>query len=112
MLSNHFVMVLLIEEILHQLVGSSLSKYSQGFIHPRWCRISSIKSIVFCLAFFGNHMDHLTLQVSETDGRRCPHRSLFFNRLWWSRVVISAKPHGSELMMVIRSISVHKGAVM
>ncbi len=31
------------EEILHQLIGS-LSHYFQGFIHPRWCRISSINS--------------------------------------------------------------------
>ena len=28
-------------EILHQLIGS-LSHYLQGFIHPRWCRISSM----------------------------------------------------------------------
>ena len=33
--------ILLMEEILHQLI-SSLSHYLQGFIHPRWCRISSI----------------------------------------------------------------------
>ena len=31
------------EGILHQLIGS-LSHYLQGFIHPRWCRISSINS--------------------------------------------------------------------
>ena len=31
------------EEILHQLI-SSLSGYLQGFMHPRWCRISSINS--------------------------------------------------------------------
>ena len=30
---------LLMAEILHQLIGS-LSRYLQGFIHPRWCRIS------------------------------------------------------------------------
>ena len=39
--------ILLIEEILHLLIGS-LSHYLQGFIHPRvrprWCRISSINS--------------------------------------------------------------------
>ena len=29
------VLVLLMEEILHQLIGS-LSHYLQGFIHPRW----------------------------------------------------------------------------
>ena len=32
------------EEILHQLIGS-LSQYLQDFLHPRWCRISSINSI-------------------------------------------------------------------
>ena len=38
------VMILLMEEILHQMIGS-LSQYLQDFIHPRWCRISSINSI-------------------------------------------------------------------
>ena len=32
------------EEILHQLIGS-LSHHLQGFIHIRWCRISSINSM-------------------------------------------------------------------
>ena len=32
------------EEILHQLIGC-LSHYLQGFIHPRWCRISFMESI-------------------------------------------------------------------
>ena len=36
--------VLLVAEILHQLIGS-LSQYLQGFIHPRWCRISAINSM-------------------------------------------------------------------
>ena len=36
--------ILLMEEILHQLIGS-LSHYVQGFIHPRWCRISSTNNI-------------------------------------------------------------------
>ena len=31
------------EDILHQLIGS-LSHYLHGFIHHRWCRISSINS--------------------------------------------------------------------
>ena len=35
--------ILLMEEILHQLIGS-LSHYIQGFIHPRWCKISSTNS--------------------------------------------------------------------
>ena len=33
----------LMAEILHQLIDS-LSHYLQGFIHPRWCRISSINT--------------------------------------------------------------------
>ncbi len=36
-------LILLMAEILHQLIGS-LSHYLQGFIHPRWCRISAINS--------------------------------------------------------------------
>ncbi len=39
---------LLMEEILHQLIGS-LSQYLQGFIHPRWCRIPSTNRITTCL---------------------------------------------------------------
>ena len=35
--------LLLMAEILHQLIGN-LSHYVQGFIHPRWCRISAINS--------------------------------------------------------------------
>ena len=40
----HHDIILLLAEILHQLIGS-LSHYLQGFIHPRWCRISSINSM-------------------------------------------------------------------
>ena len=35
--------LLLMEEILHQLI-SSLFHYLQSFVHPRWCKISSINS--------------------------------------------------------------------
>ena len=42
--STQPVITLLTEEILHLLIGS-LSQYLQGFLHPRWCRISSINSI-------------------------------------------------------------------
>ena len=48
-------MILLMEEILHQLIGSlseSLSHSLQGFDHPRWCRISSINSM--------EHLYHLS----------------------------------------------------
>ena len=39
--------LLLMEEILHQLIGrlGSLSHDLQGLIHLRWCRISAINSI-------------------------------------------------------------------
>ena len=37
--------LLLMEEILHQLIGS-LSPYLQGFLHLRWCRISAINSSI------------------------------------------------------------------
>ena len=37
--------ILLMEEILHQLMIGSLSHDLQGFINPRWCRISSINSM-------------------------------------------------------------------
>ena len=37
--------ILLMEEILHQLMGS-LSHYLQGFIHVRWCRISSTNRMI------------------------------------------------------------------
>ena len=36
-------LLLLMEEILHQLIGS-ISHYLQGFIHPRWCKISAINN--------------------------------------------------------------------
>ena len=36
-------MILLMDKILHHQ-GWWLSHYLQGFIHPRWCRISSINS--------------------------------------------------------------------
>ena len=42
--AKHHVDIRLMEDILHQLIGR-LSQYLQGFIHPRWCRISSINSM-------------------------------------------------------------------
>ena len=36
--------ILLMDKLLHQLIGS-FSHYLQGFLHPRWCRILSINSI-------------------------------------------------------------------
>ena len=40
----HHKLILVIEEILHQLIDS-WSHYLQGFMHPRWWRISSINNI-------------------------------------------------------------------
>ena len=51
---------LLMPEIVYQLIGS-LSNYLQGFIHPSWCRISSINRIFIILLrvswreFLSNH---------------------------------------------------------
>ena len=42
--------ILLMEEILHQLIGS-LSQYLQGFIHARWCRISFINIMLHRFRF-------------------------------------------------------------
>ena len=41
--ANEVEVILLMAEILHQLVGC-FSHYLQGFIHPRWCKISAINS--------------------------------------------------------------------
>ena len=38
-------MILLMAEILHRLIGS-MSHDLQGYIHPRWCRISSTNSMI------------------------------------------------------------------
>ena len=43
--TNWNLKLLLMEEILHRLIGS-LPHYLQGFIHPRWCRISSTNSMI------------------------------------------------------------------
>ena len=42
----------LMEEILHQLIGS-VSHSLQGFINTRWCRISSINSSITSLGKYG-----------------------------------------------------------
>ena len=48
---------------LHQLIGS-LSHYLQGFIHPRWCRISSINSQYYK----SNHVELRTSEAPKTVG--------------------------------------------
>ena len=66
--------ILLMEEILHQLIGS-LSQYLQGFIHPRWCRISSINSISY--------------QGTFEDERRSIFQWITFWYLCWISGVVS-----------------------
>ena len=47
----HFPVLLLIEEILHLFIGR-LPYYFQGFIHPRWCRNSSINHMLVCQSVY------------------------------------------------------------
>ena len=75
-------LILLMEEILHQLIGS-FSHHLQGFLHPRWCRISSINSnYVIHGAFFERWM-----------GSPFSGFSLEANSCSWS----STSPRGSKL---------------
>ena len=47
--------LLLMEEILQQLIGSwKFIPWFMGFIHPRWCRISSINSMTLLCAMFSH----------------------------------------------------------
>ena len=55
-------MVRLMEEILHQLIWR-IHHYFQGFIHPRWCRISSINSIASL--FFWEGRSHFSSEISS-----------------------------------------------
>ena len=45
-ISEECGLLLLMEEIVHQLIGS-LSYCLRGFLHPKWCKIFSINSIIF-----------------------------------------------------------------
>ena len=78
--------LLLMEEILHQLIGS-LSQCLQGFIHPRWCKISSINSITMenasnltylCILWSHQHGSHwmtpLFFVPLRLKRRECHHR--------------------------------------
>ena len=75
--------VLLMDEILHQLIGG-LSHYLQGFIHPRWCRISSINSSILLYVFFPLRM--------------AP--ALFLSRFWvalaWVKHLMMRKDHKNQ----------------
>ena len=47
----------------------SLSSYLQGFIHPRWCRISAINSIISQV----ERIYLLPLPIMEIQGQPTPH---------------------------------------
>ena len=66
--------ILLMEEILHQLIGR-LALFLRGFIHPRWCRNSSINSRNSLFVFFWH-----------------PPLSLHFLALFFSGPI--SRPHG------------------
>ena len=63
---QHPFSLLLMEEILHQLIGS-LCHYLQGFLNPRWCRISSINSSAPVIRYEqkGTRLTHLAEGSSE-----------------------------------------------
>ena len=95
--------ILLMEEILHQLIGC-LSHYLQGFIHPRWCRISSINSRslfgtkhIFHAALWNEF--HTCLQAKHSIFNHMQHVSLwcwaaFATKVHWP--VAAKTPHESE----------------
>ena len=56
-----YVKILLMEEILHQLIGR-LSHYLQGFIHPRWLLEISFMNSMY--AFFWLILMHTTVDDS------------------------------------------------
>ena len=58
--------VLLLEEILHPLIGT-LSRYLQGFVHPRWSMIFSINNI-----FRGNQRVIVPEMSNDTDQQYAP----------------------------------------
>ncbi len=49
------------EEILHQFMIGGSSHYLQGFIHPRWCRISSINSIICVFYIIKRYLNYVYL---------------------------------------------------
>ena len=64
----HHWQILLMEEILHQLIGS-LSHYLPSSIHPRWCRISSINFVTQTNTFPPSHFSQWHVPV----GCKAPH---------------------------------------
>ena len=52
--------ILLMEEILHQLIGS-FSHFLYGFIHLRWCRIAEPSTVFLELPIWYSYMIPITL---------------------------------------------------
>ena len=74
--------ILLMEEILHQLIGS-LSHYLQGFIHRRWCRISSINSILDACKLVAHRRRLSSSIVSKVKmANFCPKKSFKKNTIF------------------------------
>ena len=81
--------LLLMEKILHQLIGS-LSHYLQGFLHPRWCKISSIPSTVCPKK--GVTTSHKKVQVRGKMMTPPPERFNLITRWWFQILFISPLP--------------------
>ena len=92
-------MILLMEEILHQLVGG-FSHYLQGFIHPGWCRNSSINSMSQYFSYalwqpqYHNHQGFCTL------AEMCP--ALRSQKRWPNRAPLSLPGNPEARKGVIR----------
>ena len=103
---NKSQVILLMEEILHQLVGGS-SHYLQGFTHPRWCRILSINSLTH------TSTDRWKVLWAVAGQRRHPWISLHVNQdddrsVICSRSCSSPHTHGCPKFFVVVSNFVKK----
>ena len=82
------------EEILHQLIGS-LPYYLQGFIRPRWCRISSINSMsnvqMCCCASSFKKKNHCRSFSNSIHGRCESSKS-------WNSTSVSLKMHQPNIL--------------
>ena len=91
--------ILLMDKILHQLIGS-LSHYSQGFLHTRRCRISSINSILVVathfLMFTPIFGEMIQFDSYFSDGLKPP------TRIWFLYYQIVFLPYESVAMEVWR----------
>jgi len=74
-----FLCHILLEEILHQLIGS-LSHCWQGLTHSRWCRISSINSKHFTSVFSNSPSSHSFIKM-ETNLPRWKRNAVILRKL-------------------------------